>query len=191
MQGVLARLQRDLGITFVYVTHSQSEAFAMADRVVIMSQGVIEQSGSPREVYRNPATRFVAEFVGTNNIISGHVVEAGGGGMIVTETPVGRFACTTDASRSVGDAASFVISADLVTLSTEPPSQAAGENTLECRFISEEFVGSIVTLFLEAPDGAEFRVQKQQRDLAALHLETGAPMYASWSPEHAHILPGK
>ena len=73
MQGVLSQLQKQLGITFVYVTHSQSEAFAMADRVVIMSRGVVEQVGAPREVYRNPANRFVAEFVGTNNIISGSV----------------------------------------------------------------------------------------------------------------------
>ena len=71
MQGVLSRLQKDLGITFVYVTHSQSEAFAMADRVVIMNEARIAQTGTPRGVYRNPANRFVAEFVGTNNILTG------------------------------------------------------------------------------------------------------------------------
>ena len=80
MQGVLARLQRELGITFVYVTHSQSEAFAMADRVVIMSRGVIEQVGAPQTVYRHPANRFVAEFVGTNNLLSGVVTGGVGRG---------------------------------------------------------------------------------------------------------------
>ena len=75
MQSVLTKLQRELGITFVYVTHSQSEAFAMADRVVIMSQGEIAQIGSSRDIYREPANRFVAEFVGRNNIISGKVVK--------------------------------------------------------------------------------------------------------------------
>ncbi|MBN9890340.1 ABC transporter ATP-binding protein [Salipiger abyssi] len=75
MQGVLTRLQRELGITFVYVTHSQSEAFAMADRVVIMGQGEIAQVGAPRDIFRAPRTRFVAEFVGRNNILPG----AGGG----------------------------------------------------------------------------------------------------------------
>ncbi|MEL6683071.1 MAG: ABC transporter ATP-binding protein, partial [Pseudomonadota bacterium] len=74
MQGVLTRLQKELGITFVYVTHSQSEAFAMADRVVIMSQGDIAQIGAPKDIYRAPANRFVAEFVGRNNILSGKVV---------------------------------------------------------------------------------------------------------------------
>ncbi len=71
MQGVLTKLQRELGITFVYVTHSQSEAFAMADRVVIMAKGEIAQIGSARDIYRTPANRFVAEFVGCNNILSG------------------------------------------------------------------------------------------------------------------------
>ena len=75
MQSVLTRLQRELGITFVYVTHSQSEAFAMADRVVIMSRGHISQIGSPKDIYRAPANRFVAEFVGRNNIISGAVTK--------------------------------------------------------------------------------------------------------------------
>jgi len=73
MQGVLTKLQRELGITFVYVTHSQSEAFAMADRVVIMGDGEIMQIGSAREIYRSPKNRFVAEFVGRNNILSGTV----------------------------------------------------------------------------------------------------------------------
>lgn len=69
MQGVLTRLQKELGITFVYVTHSQSEAFAMADRVVIMGHGEIAQIGRPQEIFRAPRNRFVAEFVGRNNIL--------------------------------------------------------------------------------------------------------------------------
>ncbi|MCR9274597.1 MULTISPECIES: ABC transporter ATP-binding protein [Mameliella] len=71
MQGVLTRLQKELGITFVYVTHSQSEAFAMADRVVIMGHGEIAQIGKPQEIFRAPKNRFVAEFVGRNNILPG------------------------------------------------------------------------------------------------------------------------
>jgi len=70
MQGVLTKLQKELGITFVYVTHSQSEAFAMADRVVIMGHGEIAQIGAPRDIFRAPKNRFVAEFVGRNNILT-------------------------------------------------------------------------------------------------------------------------
>jgi len=91
MQGVLTKLQKELGITFVYVTHRQSEAFAMSDRVVIMNQGRIEQIDSAKGIYRNPATRFVAEFVGANNILSGTVIAADR--LIEVDTPAGRFKC--------------------------------------------------------------------------------------------------
>lgn len=172
MQGVLTRLQKELGITFVYVTHSQSEAFAMADRVVIMSDGVIEQVGSAREIYRAPASRFVAEFVGRNNIVSGVVK----GGHI--ETALGSFAVTAP-----DGPAAMVISADLVTASRTPSG-----NSVEATLISEEFVGSIVTLFLEARDGSEFKVQVQERALAELDSGSGGVLHLSWDPAAAHIL---
>ena len=69
MQSELKRLQRSLGITFVHVTGNQSEAIAMADRIAVVGNGRIAQEGVPRDVYRNPATRFVAQFMGNNNLI--------------------------------------------------------------------------------------------------------------------------
>ena len=187
MQGVLSRLQRDLGITFVYVTHSQSEAFAMADRVVIMNDGRIAQIGAPREVYRNPANRFVAEFVGTNNILTGRVAGLTAE-RIGIDTDLGRFeAVRPDHQRLAdGQPVTFVISADLVQVSG---AESALENRLECSLISEEFVGSMVTLFLETTGGVEFKVQTSQRVLECLDLSGGTTMTASWSPEHVHILP--
>ena len=188
MQGVLSRLQKDLGITFVYVTHSQSEAFAMADRVVIMNEGRIAQIGSPREVYRNPANRFVAEFVGTNNILTGRVCDLTGERTEI-ETDLGRF--RAGPSRHVhledGQPVTFVISADLALLSG---AETALENRIACSLISEEFVGSMVTLFLETAGGTEFKVQTSQRILERLDLSGATALFASWSPEHAHILPG-
>ncbi|MEM7425504.1 MAG: ABC transporter ATP-binding protein, partial [Pseudomonadota bacterium] len=106
MQSVLTKLQRELGITFVYVTHSQSEAFAMADRVVIMSKGDIAQIGSPREVYRAPKTRFVAEFVGRNNILPGKVATVSDGSVSV-DTPLGMF--TVPGQAEPGATASIVV----------------------------------------------------------------------------------
>ena len=188
MQGVLSRLQRDLGITFVYVTHSQSEAFAMADRVVIMNDGRIAQIGAPREVYRNPANRFVAEFVGTNNILTGRIAGLTAE-RIGIDTDLGRFeAVRPDHPRLAdGQPVTFVVSADLVQVSG---ADSALENRLECSLISEEFVGSMVTLFLETTGGMEFKVQTSQRVLERLDLSGGTAMTASWSPEHVHILPG-
>lgn len=178
MQSVLTKLQRELGITFVYVTHSQSEAFAMADRVVIMSKGEIAQVGTPREVYRAPKTRFVAEFVGRNNILPGKV-SAVANGSVTVETALGAFSVSGDAP--VGTAASIVVSADMMQV-------GGGENQLQATVISEEFVGSIVTAFLEAEDGTELKVQLQERALADLGLETGKTVTLGWHASDGHLL---
>ena len=186
MQGVLTRLQRELGITFVYVTHSHSEAFAMADRVVIMSQGEIAQIGKPREIYRAPANRFVAEFVGRNNILTGKI-EAVEGNRATLNTAVGHFSALTESNHpTMGADASIVIAADMVRIAREPSN---GDNTVVATLISEEFVGSIVTLFLEAADGTEFKVQLQERALADLDIHAGGEFHLSWATDDVHLLP--
>ena len=83
MQSEMKRLQQRLGISFLYVTHNQSEAFSMADRVVVMNKGRIEQIGTPEEIYTRPKTHFVAEFVGSNNIFDGKVAEVRDGLIMV------------------------------------------------------------------------------------------------------------
>lgn len=194
MQGELTRLQRELGITFVYVTHSQSEAFAMADRIVIMGNGDIAQIGTAREIYRTPSNRFVAQFVGRNNLLSGQVTEVTDR-FVRVGTNAGQFTVQPPAGRAVrtGNDLSFVVSADLVRLSSVQREGGAmtaldQENLVQCRLISEEFVGSVVTLFLESDDGTEFKVQMQERDLEAVDLKSDQPLTLSWAVASAHVL---
>src|SRR4029077_2478760 len=80
MQIELKRIQQDVGITFVYVTHDQEEALSMSDRVAVMSEGVIEQLDEPRAIYDQPLTAFVADFIGDMNFLDGEVVAAAGHG---------------------------------------------------------------------------------------------------------------
>jgi spermidine/putrescine transport system ATP-binding protein len=89
------------------------------------------------------------------------------------------------AKPSPGDEGSFVIAADLVRLSSKKP--RAG-NQIECSLISEEFIGSVVTLFLEARDGSEFKVQIQERELADMDLKHMGKVFVSWDPERAHYI---
>ena len=186
MQSMLTRLQRELGITFVYVTHSQSEAFAMADRVVIMSRGHIAQIGMPKDIYRAPQNRFVAEFVGRNNIISGRVNSITGK-LVIIDADLGQFKVQLGAGQkpAAGDSASFVIAADLVHLTAGKPKAV---NSIECSLISEEFIGSVVTLFLETPDGSESKVQVQERELSDMDLKHLGRVFVSWAPERAHFI---
>lgn len=185
MQGVLTRLQKELGITFVYVTHSQSEAFAMADRVVIMSQGDIAQIGSPKDIYRAPANRFVAEFVGRNNILSGTYQGVAEGGAQI-DTPQGSFLAQAQSpAPAPGQSVSFTVSADLVSLALSEPQ---APNKAKATLISEEFIGSVVTLFFEGADGQEFKVQMQERAVLELELEPGGEVWLTWDAENANIL---
>ena len=185
MQAVLVQLQRELGITFVYVTHSQSEAFAMADRVVIMGNGEIAQVGTPKDIYRSPQNKFVAEFVGRNNILTGIVSDVKKTKAKI-ETGSGVFSVILEKnSLKKGEAASFVISADLLHLSTSEPKT---DNTVYCKLISEEFVGSMVTLFLEDQNNHEFKVQMQERELSKFELKPGSKIWLSWSLKNTHLL---
>lgn len=173
MQGVLTRLQKELGITFVYVTHSQSEAFAMADRVVIMGHGEIEQIGTPQEIFRGPRSRFVAEFVGRNNILSGPVT----GG--VMQTPQGGIPVSApDGQREI------VVAADRVTVSRDRPEGAA----LRASFLSEEFAGTGIICYFETPDGAEWKAQVGEKQLAALNPESGQDFWLSWDSTNTHVM---
>ena len=190
MQTVLSNLQRELGITFVYVTHSQSEAFSMADRVVIMSRGRIEQIGNPQEIYRAPRTRFVAEFLGSSNIFSGRVADAGGQSVKIA-TQAGEFIVVSHTATKLrkGDQATFVVSDDRVHLSNEPPRE--GCNGVQASVVGEEFVGATAVIHLEnAAAALELKAQKSHDELEGLNLSPGTPVWLSWRPEAAHVLPG-
>ncbi|GHJ42618.1 ABC transporter ATP-binding protein [Streptomyces sp. TS71-3] len=99
MRFELKRLQRELGLTAVYVTHDQSEALVMSSRIAVMNEGAIEQIGSPREIYTRPATKFVAEFIGTSNFVAG-VVSSVRGYEVAVDTPDGRLVCRTESGTS-------------------------------------------------------------------------------------------
>lgn len=188
MQSVLKNLQRETGITFVYVTHSQSEAFSMADRVVIMSRGKIEQIGTPQEIYRSPRTRFVADFLGSSNIFPGKVVSSENGG-IVLETASGTLRLATkgpSSTSSVGQSATLTILDTKTNLSVDAP--AGNYNVVSARMIGEEFVGATATIYLETDDGKEIRVQKGHDELAGLPLRIGQKFHAYWAHKDGHLV---
>lgn len=174
MQGVLTRLQKELGITFVYVTHSQSEAFAMADRVVIMGHGEIAQIGRPQEIFRAPRNRFVAEFVGRNNILSGTVAS----GMI------GIDGVRMPAAGIPDGPAEIVVAADRMQVSGVEPAGGA----IAADFLSEEFAGTGIICYFEGPGGVELKAQVTETALAALAPEPGQTFWLSWAPEAPHLI---
>ena len=186
MQAELVRLHRELGITFICVTHSHSEAFAMADRVVIMNEGRIQQVGAPRDIYRRAGNRFVAEFIGGNNILTGTVV-SGSDGRVTIDTDAGPVLAKAEHERDLapGQAVTLVVAADRIrpTLELRP-----GLNTVEARVATLEFVGSTVTVFLDTKGGAVLQAQIHLRDLESAPLTVGDAVQAQWSPDDGYFL---
>ncbi len=176
MQGMLTKLQKELGITFVYVTHSQSEAFAMADRVVIMDHGEIAQIGSPREIFRRPRSRFVAEFVGRNNILHGHVA-----GAVMTIDAV-DFAHPGSRDGPV----EIVVAADRMTVHATAPAGPA----IKATFVSEEFSGTVIICYFERSTGEELKAQIPEARLAELAPTPGQTFWLTWPADAPHIITG-
>ncbi|MGF6644417.1 MULTISPECIES: ABC transporter ATP-binding protein [Paraburkholderia] len=133
-------LQRELGITSIFVTHDQEEALSISDRIVVMNEGRVEQVGTSSEIYNYPRTRFVASFVGTLNILSGHVVDPANGKMAVD----GQELVTTQrlAPDDVGKKRLLALRPEAIVL--EAP--AAGRNTLAATVEEVNFLGAVVRI---------------------------------------------
>lgn len=190
MQGVLSQLHSELGITFVYVTHSQSEAFAMADRVIIMSEGAIEQSGAPRDIYRNPSTRFVAEFIGDNNIVEATVCAVNGDRyrLDTKDFQLELIDNSTDKWR-IGQRVTAVIGADRIRVENANNVESTSTiNAFTANIISESFSGASVTLLLETKHH-EIKVQHTQRDTEHLDLRPGSKLSVTVDQHHITLLP--
>jgi iron(III) transport system ATP-binding protein len=141
MRFELKRLQRELGITAVYVTHDQVEALAMSNRVAVIRDGKIEQLGAPREVYEHPCSRFVADFIGTSNFIDG-VVEAKEGGSYRVTTDDGVLTVPSADEFAVG--ARVVIAARPEHIEITPGANGAGPNVWNGRVAVRSFMGEVV-----------------------------------------------
>ena len=159
VQSELTVLQRELGISFIYVTHNQSEAFAMADRVVVMNKGVVEQIGRPAEIYNRPETHFVAEFVGANNIFEGRVSDTAGG-TVVVDCSHGQVRIAGHGNTiEQGAAVELVVQADKLRRRHDGEES---QNTIRATLRGREFTGSQVIYYLETAQGVEVKMVLQE-----------------------------
>jgi putative spermidine/putrescine transport system ATP-binding protein len=168
-------IQRQLGITTVYVTHDQEEALSLSDRVVVMSDGRIEQIGVPAEIYNNPATPFVASFVGTLNLIAAQVIDAGMGRLSLEGQEVRTAKPITEGRDG-----------DTVTLALRPESlefgDAGGANRLRGAIDDVGFLGSIVRTRIRIGDEAVISLDTFN-DPGVSPPEHGSTVTVSFEPE--------
>ena len=185
VQSELTVLQRELGISFIYVTHNQSEAFAMADRVVVMNKGVVEQVGRPAQIYNRPASHFVAEFVGANNIFEGRVSDTAGGTAVV-DCSHGKVRIAGHGTMiDQGAAVELVVQADKLRRHQDGED---GQNTIRAVLKGREFTGSQVIYYLETAQGVEVKMVLQEPFTEGEGTEINSELELCWAPEDTVIL---
>jgi len=182
MRIELKDLQRRLGITSVYVTHDLEEALAISDRIVVMRDGVIEQVGTPGEIYDRPRNTFVADFVGSANLIRGrHRPDLERDGLVVLETPSGVLVHGSAHGRRVGASPLFAVRTVHVRLGRERPPSAI--NAWPARVRQRVFQGDFTQYHLEW-DGRPIVA----RAVAADPVSEGDEVYLSVDPRHCVLL---
>ncbi|MGW1292219.1 ABC transporter ATP-binding protein [Streptomyces sp. NPDC002533] len=187
MQLELKRIQTEVGITFVHVTHDQEEAMTMADTVAVMNGGRVEQLGAPADLYENPRTTFVANFLGTSNLIEGEIVSTGtdlvvaaGGGKLTLP----RERCSAS-STTAGGRLLLGIRPEKISLAhaDDADAIAAGRNRVTGRITDSSFIGVSTQYVVESPAGTALQVYEQniERDT---RLVPGAEVVLHWNPAH-------
>ncbi|MSO93782.1 MAG: ABC transporter ATP-binding protein [Rhodospirillales bacterium] len=156
MRAEIRALQQKLRITTIYVTHDQEEALAISDRVAVMRGGRVQQLGTPANIYRRPASAFVAAFLGTTNLLSGPVVARTSAGAVVLADGQ-RFTVTADGIAE-GARVSFSLRPEAIHLSASGEALPPGWAALEARVARIEFLGAITRIEFSYADGALLRV---------------------------------
>jgi ABC-type Fe3+/spermidine/putrescine transport system ATPase subunit len=154
VRAEIRRLQQELAITTIYVTHDQEEALSLSDRVAVMREGHVLQVGVPKDLYERPRTRFVADFVGTNNLLPGEVLERRGSRLVV-RTPLGAFEAISGAP--VTGRCVLAVRPENIALAVggRPPAEA---NVVRGRVALTSYLGNTLRYDVEAGDGRVLKV---------------------------------
>ena len=198
MQLELKRIQQEVGITFIYVTHDQDEAMTMSDRIAVMNGGRIEQLGDPSELYERPMTAFVAGFLGISNLLPGSIVERRGDGISVRLDGGSVVRATALAGDPQDGRVQVGIRPEKLTISAhgpdgEPAAPIDGaRDQLRGTVVDASYVGVSTEYVVRTEDGHEMTVYAQNIETsgAAQALTAGQAVTLSWRPEHAFVLAG-
>jgi len=193
IQNELKLLQRDLGITFVFVTHAQSEALALSDRIVVMNAGKVEQISPPRELYTQPRSQFVARFIGSNTILPG-TVKGAKDGIVVLDTAFGALAGANrgHSDANVGREMSIVLPAEAVDLVPADMDETEmrtnfGSNTIPCTVESLQIVGHIMHMIVRFADGQTINIEGHV-DKYRNRIKAGGSAFVAWKSASATVI---
>jgi ABC-type Fe3+/spermidine/putrescine transport system ATPase subunit len=186
MQVELKRLQREVGVTTIYVTHDQEEALTMSDRIAVMRAGRIEQLGAPVDIYERPASAFVADFIGHTNLVRGRVREHVG--------PVALVECggalVKAAAAGSGDAAGREVTVVLRPEKVRLDPAESVDTELLTTVTHVVYLGETVLYHLRAEGGLDLTA-RELAEAATVRYAVGTRVRAGWRAEHAALLPAR
>ena len=189
MQLEIKRLQRRLGITFVFVTHDQEEAFAMSDRVVVMNQGRIEQIGTPQEIYEEPSNLYVARFVGEINILPARIMSVPGEGIYIADISGRRFTLRTSRSFAAGDRVNVLLRPEDIRVYAHDDERPEGPY-LTGRIEETVYKGATVDISIALDSGETLSVAEFfNEDDAEISYNRGERVAVTWVDGWEVVLP--
>ena len=183
MQLELRRLQRQLKLTTLFITHDQDEALILGDRVAVMREGQLEQVAAPNELYSTPSNRFVAEFVGESNIVSGRLIETTAGGEAVMEVGGLRLTICCRQAMAAGTLVSVLIRPEVSRL----PGGERLRNVLSGTVVERIFIGNAQRYRVSAAGGLEFKLRLAFSPDVPV-FEPGEKIDFGWNPEDVHVI---
>ncbi len=188
MQVELKRIQTEVGLTFIHVTHDQEEAMTMADTIAVMNDGRIEQQGAPTELYESPRTTFVANFLGQSNLVTGRRVTQGE--VIVVDVLGTQVAVPPSRSHATGDSMLVGVRPEKVRLLADSAALPPGVNALHGGVVRDTSFTGVSTQYIVAmPWGQEFTVFTQNLDAGGV-VSPGTPVTLAWDVQHTFALSG-
>jgi len=192
MQIELKRIQTEVGITFIYVTHDQEEAMTMSDRIAVMRAGRIEQLGTPEELYERPTTAFVAGFLGVSNLLEGDVAGADGALVTVRLTDGTLLRAPSDGVPASGAVRVGVRPEKLRVDSSSESAGGNGLNALAGTVLDASYIGVSTQYLVQTAEGHRLTVYTQNLDTAGAGelLANGQRVNLTWKPQHTFVISG-
>jgi spermidine/putrescine transport system ATP-binding protein len=188
MQLELKRIQQEVGITFIYVTHDQEEAMTMSDRIAVMNRGRYEQLGDPEGLYERPATPFVAGFLGASNMLDGEVAGTNNGQTTITLATGGSVTTTTDSVPPGISKVRVGVRPEKITIVPADGEAPANMNSVEGLLRMSTYIGVNYQYKVEGPGGNELTVYVQNLGGAGSQPHPGQKVRLEWLPEHTFVV---
>ena len=196
MRSELKTLQRETGVTFIFVTHDQEEALTMSDRIAVMSEGEVQQVGSPSDIYENPVNRFVADFIGRSNFVAATVRSKQGDSLEVSLSDGSMLEVRSHSSHHVGEEVTLVLRPEKISLrpgdSPDVPlaSPQSVSQSLQGSIYEAMYLGTDTSYHVRLPDGTLLEVRDQNGLLGSARFRVGDSVILDIAPQAARVIQG-